>query len=302
MIFLPYTVSKRQLADDFLELQKQLEKLTCEADKSMKLVQEAAMTIRNEVSNLEFTLSWPPTISELNPDYMKLPNLLQHFLSHLLHGSSTSTLKTSSLGQDVIYNVQNGRYITTTHLLLPFAIKSMTGNVELIKIINRLGHGMSDTKLAEVDTAYAIQKMASLSGLIPDDIQPYQPASLVYDNIDRLEETLSGARTTHRVNGIVVQKPFIGPKLQRAPVTIPKTGQRSIYVKPLELSTYNDNVRSRPEPPILPDTQWKYHAHILLWDVAMHYFLLSEGILNPIGYLHAATHCNTMHTEQAINH
>ena len=36
---------------------------------------------------------------------------------------------------------------------------------------------------------------------------------MVYDNIDRLEETLYGARTTHRVNGIVIQKAFIGPKL-----------------------------------------------------------------------------------------
>ena len=50
----------------------------------------------------------------------------------------------------------------------------MTGNAELIKIINRLGHGVSYTKLAEVDTAYAIQKISTNSGLIPEEIQPYQ--------------------------------------------------------------------------------------------------------------------------------
>ena len=44
----------------------------------------------------------------------------------------------------------------------------MAGNVELIKIINRLGHGVSYTKLAGVDTGYAIQKIAINSGLIPD--------------------------------------------------------------------------------------------------------------------------------------
>ena len=36
---------------------------------------------------------------------------------------------------------------------------------------------------------------------------------MVYDNIDRLEETLYGARTTHRLNGIVIQKAFFGSKL-----------------------------------------------------------------------------------------
>ena len=71
----------------------------------------------------------------------------------------------------------------------------MTGNVELIKIINRLGHVVSHT-LAEVDTAYAIQKISTNSGLIPEEIQPYQ-------------QTISGAGTIQRVNGIVIQKAFI---------------------------------------------------------------------------------------------
>ena len=94
--------------------------------------------------------------------------------------------------------------------------------------------------------------MASSSGLLPDDIQAYQPASLVYGNIDRLEEMLLGSGTTHRVNGIVVQKPFIGPKVQHKRIMVPKTRQRSIYVQPLELPDYN--VGSRPEPPILRET------------------------------------------------
>ena len=99
----------------------------------------------------------------------------------------------------------------------------MTGNVELIEIINRHGHRVSYTKLAEVDTAYAIRKISTNSGLIPEEIQPYQQASMVCDNIDRLEETLSGAGTTHRVNGIVIQKAFIGPKLSQNLIEIPKT-------------------------------------------------------------------------------
>ena len=253
LVFLPNTVTRVQLANDYIELQKQLEKITSESDKSIKSVEEAAIIVRNEVIQLkQDSLSWPPKVSELNPDNVQLPNLFQHFLNYLLHGSSNSNVKTSSLGQDIIHNVRNGRFITSKHLLLPFAIKSMTGNVELINIVNRLGHGVSYSKFLEVDTAYAIQKIAATSGLIPDETQPYQQTSLVYDNIDRLEETLSGGGTTHRVNGIVIQKAFIGPKLPPESVEIPKTKQRSVYVDPLLLPMYN--VGSRPEPPILPCT------------------------------------------------
>ena len=136
-----------------------------ESDKTKKLVQESAVIIRSEVSQLKNNMSWPPKVSELNTDMVRIPNLLQHFLSYLLHGPSKPSLKTSSIGQDIIYCVLSGQFITSKHILLPFAIKSMTGNAELIKIINRLEHGVSYTKLAEVDTAYAIQRISKKSGL-----------------------------------------------------------------------------------------------------------------------------------------
>ena len=38
----------------------------------------------------------------------------------------------------------------------------------------------------------------------PDNIKPHISTSLAWDNIDRLEETLSGVATLHRVNGIAI--------------------------------------------------------------------------------------------------
>ena len=58
--------------------------------------------------------------------------------------------------------------------------------------------------MAEVDTAYAIENFSAHSGLIPEEVQPHQHASMVYDNIDHLEKTISGAGTTHRVIGMVL--------------------------------------------------------------------------------------------------
>ena len=51
---------------------------------------------------------------------------------------------------------------------------------------------------------------------------------MVYDNTDRLEETLYGARTTHRVNGIVIQKAFIGPKLPQNLIDIQDEAKKYI--------------------------------------------------------------------------
>ena len=74
---------------------------------------------------------------------------------------------------------------------------------------------------------------------------------LVFDKIDRNDETLSGGGTTHRVNGIIIQKAVIGPQLPPKDLpSIAKEHQRSISLDIPVLPTYIDG--KRPEPPILP--------------------------------------------------
>ena len=63
-----------------------------------------------------------------------------------------------SIGQDCIYAVSRGNVIPAKHLLLPWGVKSITGNVELIQMLNRLGHGISYLKLEDTDTALCLQK------------------------------------------------------------------------------------------------------------------------------------------------
>ena len=75
------------------------------------------------------------------------------------------------------------------NILLPYAIKILTGNVEIIKLINRLGHGISVSYLMEIDTAFAMQKLSNDPDNIamPDELQKSLMTTHVYDNIDRLE-------------------------------------------------------------------------------------------------------------------
>ena len=130
--------------------------------------------------------------------------------------SSRINLVANSMGQDLIFAISLGRQKTSKHFLLSYGVKTLTGNIELIKTLNRLGHGVSYDQLEENDTALCLHKIAeSLNKrvILPKTVHPYVFANVSWDNIDRLEETLSGGGTSHRVNGIIVQPRVFGPHL-----------------------------------------------------------------------------------------
>ena len=145
-----------------------------------------------------------------------------------------------------------GEVKTPKHILLPHAVKSLTNNVELIQIINRCGHGMSYSQIEEINTALCLQKLASTpenSIPLPGNIKPYISTTLAWDNVDRLEETLSGEGTSHCVNGIAIQARHFGPDLPRVDVTsiLSKSKKRSIdVVLDKQLPIYNAGQRCGP--------------------------------------------------------
>ena len=104
---------------------------------------------------------------------------------------------------------------TPKHMFLPYAVKSLTNNVELIQIINLFGHGVSYLQIEELNTPLCLEKLAAIPENmipLPDNIKPYNiPTSLACDNIERLQETLSGEGTSHFVNRIAVQAQHFGP-------------------------------------------------------------------------------------------
>ncbi len=61
-------------------------------------------------------------------------------------------------------------------------------------------------------------------------IQPHIFTTVAWDNIDRIEETLSGGGTSHRVNGIAIQQCFIGLHLPKQTHTVEKTKRRSLDI------------------------------------------------------------------------
>lgn len=72
---------------------------------------------------------------------------------------------------------------------------------------------------------------------------------LAFDNINRLENTLSGGGTSHRINGIAVQHAVYGPHPE--PITVPiveKSKERSLAPPETPLPIYNLTQRTGPPP------------------------------------------------------
>ena len=95
----------------------------------------------------------------------------------------------TSFGRDLVYAVTCGKTKPPKHILLPFAVKSLTGNTKLVQILIRLGHSLSYSQIEDVDTALCLQKLErSVDDVsLPGDKWIYVFTTLAWDNIDRLE-------------------------------------------------------------------------------------------------------------------
>ena len=74
-------------------------------------------------------------------------------------------------------------------MLLPYAVKTLTNDVELIRMLTNVGMRSRFLKLKKLNAALCLQKLA-LTGdnaaLVPDNIQAFVNNSPEWDNIDRL--------------------------------------------------------------------------------------------------------------------
>lgn len=182
-----------------------------------------------------------------------MPVSLTQFLYTLLtRGSENTDLQgrverlICSIGSDLIYAANHGKVKPPIYILLPSAVKTLTGNVKLIQILNRFCHGVSYTQLEEIDTVLCLQKLASAGdgAALPGRISSHVFTTLAFDNTDRLEETITGESTSHRVNGI--QPKADGPAQGKIIPSITKLKQRNITAPPKLIALYNAGKKLGP--------------------------------------------------------
>lgn len=83
---------------------------------------------------------------------------------------------------------------------------------------------------------------------LSSNIHPGTSTVLAFDNIDRLEGTLSGGGTSHRVNGIAVQPVTYGPNQEVGIAEVEKTKKRSFSVPEEPLPIYDIRQRVGRQP------------------------------------------------------
>ena len=134
--------------------------------------------------------------------------------------SENEQTKIASIAQDLIYAASKGRKFTHKSLALGMTVRNITGSVRLLRILHGLGHTASVATVYKHDTALAIASSGAQDIIIPRNINPGMFATVVWDNNDFNEETVSGKGTTHVANGIVLQ---VGNTTLRDRVTVSKS-------------------------------------------------------------------------------
>ncbi|KAM9323000.1 LOW QUALITY PROTEIN: uncharacterized protein KZ484_021072 [Pholidichthys leucotaenia] len=86
----------------------------------------------------------------------------------------------------------------------PFGSGYEVGHRDDGKLLSRFGHCCSPDTIMVYETSLAMLRRVT-AHLIPDGFVQKQLLTMVWDNIDFNEETMSGAGTTHHTNGIMLQ-------------------------------------------------------------------------------------------------
>jgi hypothetical protein len=165
-------------------------------------------------------MSWPPREDDLNQEKTSayIPHLLNLFLTVLISGKESESCQSErsirlieSYAQDIVFAVTRGVVKTPKCVLFPTVVKALCNNIEVLKLINKYGHGVSYDLVEEIETEYAlnvINVQHENRVVIPTDVMQGNSVStvalMVADNIDNAECTLSGTGTSHRVNSILV--------------------------------------------------------------------------------------------------
>lgn len=119
--------------------------------------------------------------------------------------SENEQTKVVSIAQDLIYAESKGKKLTHKSLALGMTVRQITGSVRLLRILHGLGHTASTATVYKHDTALAVASSKGQDIIIPRNINAEVFATIVWDNNDFNEETVSGKGTTHVANGIIVQ-------------------------------------------------------------------------------------------------
>ena len=189
-------------------------------DCSSRQLFHSAMEIRNLLKESKGVVDWPPDSNDLTVDNAKqaIPTKLFNFVAwavgysdeplddERVNISGSESCKIVSICQDLVYAHGKGRKQTHKSLALAMTVRQLTGSEKIVNILHGLGHSVSSSTVYKHDSALAEINIKSEEVVIPRNIGVRSFTTIVWDNNDFNEQTLTGKGTTHFANGIIIQK------------------------------------------------------------------------------------------------
>ena len=188
-------------------------------DMEARQVFNVAMEVRGILRDAKGVADWSPNATDLClvNALQSIPHQLFNFIAWIVGFSDEPELqhkvniphdqccKVASICQDLIHAEAKGRKQTHKSLALGMTVRQLTGSRKLIDILYGLGHTVSSDTVCTHDSALATLQ-SSDSVIIPRNANVGMFSTIVWDNNDFIEETVTGKGTTHVVNGIIIQK------------------------------------------------------------------------------------------------
>lgn len=132
VIVYPDSLTRDQLVLSNHRLQKEVNVVSASRSHNGESLKYVASQIRQSVKQHCANQEWPPDPSNISQENSDTPTLITTFLQYV-RGSDDQELGermawlSSSVGQDLMFGITRGRYKPARHILLPSALKSLTG-------------------------------------------------------------------------------------------------------------------------------------------------------------------------------
>ena len=157
LLVIPANLDIKETEKKMVNLEKEVMSVESQATELERIFDQSAEHLRNVILDMKWTMPCPILPSDLSVGQFPVPECLRPFLMGLL--TSNRDVKNPSprvkmlleyFSQDIIYAVTDGRTKPPKQILLLFGVKTLTGNVELTRMLNRFGHGVSYSQLEEM--------------------------------------------------------------------------------------------------------------------------------------------------------
>ena len=228
-------------------------------------ITRAANFIREDIMEYAKKISaigWPPCPEELLKEERKPPESILTFLLQLLQpnrpdrqsdAASERILRLiDSYAADIVHGVTKGKVFTAKHVLLSLGLHNLTGNKQIVEIVNKLGHGISYNLTCEIETAQAERAQMLSQSLSLLSLNPVGGETVLtifwVDNFDTNVDRTAGGGAINTTHLVAFQEKQNEDSSEKENISITRSKRRKIDVIEFEIKNLSKmDVKKEPK-------------------------------------------------------